>query len=115
MKKLISLCCCVICFGVAGFAQSDSSGGKMMDKMDKMDKKMDNVVVMKDGKVEVMKAGMSMMLMHDTTIHGTMVMMDGNIKMKDGSMHMLKEGEYVTPKGKLMMPKMDGKMPDQKM
>ena len=108
MKKLISLCWFVIFMGVAGFAQSGSSGGAMMDKS--MDKKMDNCVVMKDGKVEVMKSGMSMMLMHDTTIHGTMVMMDGNVKMKDGSMHMLKEGEYVTPKGKVMMPKMDGKM-----
>lgn len=107
MKKLISLCWYVFGMGGAVFAQSAASDGKMMDK--KMDK-MDNCVVMKDGKVEVMKSGMSMMLMHDTTIHGTMVMMDGNVKMKDGSMHMLKEGEYVTPKGKLMMPKMDGKM-----
>jgi hypothetical protein len=104
MKKLISLCWCVIVIGVTGFAQSDSSGGKMMDK------KMGNCLIMKDGKVEVMNSGMSMMLMHDTTIHGTMVMMDGNVKMKDGTMHMLKEGEYVTPKGKVMMPKMDGKM-----
>ena len=104
MKKLISLCWFVIFMGVAGFAQSGSSDGKMMDK------KMGDCVMMKGGKVEVMKSGMSMMLMHDTTIHGTMVMMDGNVKMKDGSMHMLKEGEYVTPKGKVMMPKMDGKM-----
>jgi len=107
MKKLISLCWCVIGMGGAAFAQSGSPDGKMMDK--KMDK-MGNCVIMKDGKVEVMKSGMSMMLMHDTTIHGTTVMMDGNVKMKDGSMHMLKEGEYVTPKGKVMMPKMDGKM-----
>jgi hypothetical protein len=105
MKKLISLCWFVIGMGGAVFAQLPD--GKMMDK--KMDK-MENCVIMKGGKVEVMKSGMSMMLMHDTTIHGTMVMMDGNVKMKDGSMHMLKEGEYVTPKGKVMMPKMDGKM-----
>jgi hypothetical protein len=110
MKKLISLCWCVIVIGVTGFAQSDSSGGKMMDKKMDMDKKMGNCLIMKDGKVEVMNSGMSMMLMHDTTIHGTMVMMDGNVKMKDGTMHMLKEGEYVTPKGKVMMPKTDGKM-----
>jgi hypothetical protein len=103
MKKLIGLFWCVIVMGITGFAQSDTS------------KKMDNCLMMKDGKVEVMKAGMSMMLMHDTTIHGTMVMMDGNVKMKDGTMHMLKEGECVTPKGKVMMPKMDGKMTDQKM
>ncbi len=102
MKKFTGICLLIV-FTAGAAAAQDSS--HMMNKKPK------DCVMMKDGKMMVMKSGMTMMLMHDTTLgHGTMVMMDGNVKMKDGSMHMLKEGECVMPNGKVMMDKMSGKM-----
>ena len=48
--------------------------------------KMKDCVMMKDGKMMVMKGGMSMMMMGDSTFkNGTMVMKDGTVKMKDGT------------------------------
>lgn len=65
---------------------------------------MKDCIMMKDGKVMVMKSGMSMQLMKDTTLkHGVMVMMDGTVKKKDGTTYMLKEGESVMGNGKVMM------------
>lgn len=76
--------------------------------------KMKDCIMMKDGKMEVMKGGVSMMMMSDSTFkNGTMVMKDGTVKMKDGTTHMLKDGEYVIG-GKVKMMK-DDKMSDGKM
>ncbi len=96
MKKL-AIVCLFSFFTAAAFAQTSD---KMMN-----DKK--DCIMMKDGKMMVMKGGMSMMMMNDTTIHGTMVMKDGSYKMKDGKMHMLKDGECIMPSGKMKMMKMD--------
>ena len=97
MKKLVTVCL-FACFGAAAHAQTDT---KMMND------KMKDCVMMKDGKMMVMKGGMNMMMMNDTTIHGTMVMKDGTVKMKDGSSMMLKNGEAIMSNGKMKMMKMD--------
>jgi hypothetical protein len=76
--------------------------------------RMKDCVMMKDGKMMVMKGGMSMMMMSDSTFkNGTMVMKDGTVKMKDGTTHLLKDGECVIG-GKVKMMK-DDKMSGGKM
>ena len=100
MKKLICVGSFLFLSGAALMAQT-SPGSNMMDH------KMKDCIMMKDGKVMVMKSGMSMQLMKDTTLkHGVMVMMDGTVKKKDGTTYMLKEGESVMGDGKVMMAKM---------
>jgi hypothetical protein len=104
MKKMIGICLFVMFTGAA-FAQSDSSG-KMGGKM--MHDKMKDCIMMKDGKMMVMRGGVSMMMDKDTTVgNGTMVMTNGMVKMTDGSTRMLKDGECVMPNGKVKMMKMD--------
>ncbi len=72
--------------------------------------KMKDCIMMKNDSMMVMKAGKSMMMMHDTTVsHGTMVMKNGMVKMKDGSTHMMKNGEYLK-NGKVEMSDMKGMM-----
>ena len=79
-----------------------------------MDHKMKDCIMMTGGKVMVMKGGMSMQLMKDTSLkHGVMVMMDGMVKKKDGTTYMLKEGESIMGNGKVMMA--DDKMSGSKM
>jgi hypothetical protein len=76
--------------------------------------KMKDCIMMKDGKMVVMKGGMSMTMMGDSTFkNGIMVMKDGTVKMKDGTTHMLKDGECVV-NGRVKMMK-DEKMPGDKM
>jgi hypothetical protein len=100
MKKLICVGSFLLLSGMAVMAQIGTDS-KMMDH------KMKDCIMMKEGKVMVMKGGMSMQLMKDTTLkHGVMVMMDGTVKQKDGTTHMLKEGESVMADGKVMMSKM---------
>jgi hypothetical protein len=110
MKKLICVGSFLLLSGAAVMAQTTPSGaGSGM-----MDHKMKDCLMMKDGKVMVMKSGMSMQLMNDTTLkHGVMVMMNGTVKKKDGTTYMLKEGESVMGKGKVMM--MGDKMSGSKM
>jgi hypothetical protein len=105
MKKITCMAFGLLFFGAAVMAQT---GGSQM-----MDHKAKDCLMMKDGKVIVMKGGMSMQLTKDTTLkNGVMVMMDGNVKKKDGSTYMLKNGESVGGNGKIMM---SDKMSDGKM
>jgi hypothetical protein len=100
MKKLFGLVALVVAMSYGSFAQS----GKMKDCM-----------MMKDGKMMVVKDGKTMSMNMDMTLgNGTMVMKDGTVKMKDGSTQMLKEGQYIDKNGKVGMMKMD-KMGDGKM
>jgi uncharacterized Zn ribbon protein len=98
MKALFGFCL-FLTFAVTASAQSS---------------KMKDCIMMKDGKMMVMKSGMSMMMMNDSTFkNGTMVMKDGTVKMKDGTTHMLKDGECVVG-GKVKMMQ-EGKMAGDKM
>ncbi len=111
MKKIFSLLVAsTLC--LAGFSQE-----KKMDKMDKtqkMENEMKDCVMMKDGKMMVMKGSDHMMMEKEMTMtNGTMVMTDGTIKMKDGTTKMMKENECIYMDGK--MGKMHHKMDKKKM
>ena len=63
-------------------------------------------VMMKDGKMMVMKDGQTMPMDSDMTMtDGSMVMKDGTMMMKDGSKMMLKDGDRVGMDGKMMKSK----------
>ncbi|WP_162996872.1 DUF6799 domain-containing protein [Mucilaginibacter kameinonensis] len=67
--------------------------------------KMKDGVMMKDGKMMVMKEGKTMMMDKDMTMsNGTMVMTDGMVKMKDGKSMMLKNGQCVNMDGTIEKP-----------
>jgi hypothetical protein len=105
MKKLF--------FAVALFI---SLGTMAQDaKMDdsKMDHKMKDCVMMKDGKMMTMMDGKTMMMDKDMTLKdGTMVMTSGMYKNKKGKTMQLKEGECLTMDGKkTKMKKEMDKMP----
>jgi hypothetical protein len=107
MKKLICVGSFLVLSVLSGVAVMAQTGSGTASGSNMMDHKMKDCIMMKDGKVMVMKGGMSMQLMKDTTLkHGVMVMMDGMVKKKDGTTHMLTEGESVMGDGKVMMAKL---------
>jgi hypothetical protein len=89
MKKLLILFAAFLLS--ASVHAQDSSKPKMKD-----------YIMMMNGKMMVMKHGMSMDLKSDTTLkNGTKVMTDGTVKTKDGKTVMLKEGECLYGDGKI--------------
>ena len=77
-------------------------------KMDNMDHKMKDCVMMKDGKMMAMKDGKTMEMDHDMTMtNGTMVMKDGSVKMSNGKTMKMKDGECMYMDGKMKKMKMD--------
>ncbi len=109
MKKFIVL---IAAFVVsAGVYAQDSTSGNMSNGttnspgMDNMHQ-MKDCVMMKDGKMMVMKGGNTMAMTKTMTMkNGTMVTTNGTVKMKDGKTKMLKDGDCVNMDG--MMSKMD--------
>ena len=96
---MIALIACIVSTGV--FAQ---------EKMDKMATKKD-VVMMKDGKMMMIKEGKTMTMDKDVVLkNGTTVMVDGSIKMKDGKMEKMKNGDAMDMDGNKMKPKTKPKM-----
>lgn len=94
------------------FAQNDMSGMKMTHhKKNSMHHgMMKDCVMMKDGKMMVMKNGKKMPMTEDMTMSNGMVCMkDGTCKMKDGTTMVMKNGEKCTMDGKMSVMKM-GKM-----
>jgi len=98
------------------FAQEKNKDSKMSSsKMNKMHDKMQDCVVMENGKMMVMKGGKTMGMDQDMTLkNGSTVMTDGTIKMKNGETKMLKDGQCVYMNGKMGMMKME-KMKSDKM
>jgi hypothetical protein len=92
MKKvLVSLFAITLTLGV--FAQDSTSGKHSMAQKHEG-------VIMKDGKLLMMKNGQTTQLTTDLTLdNGTVVMADGTVKAKDGTTSTLKEGDYVTMNG----------------
>lgn len=79
--------------------KSDTSHHHMMTMKD--------CVMMKDGKMMVIKGGKNMEMTQDMTLSdGTTVMKDGNIKMKDGKTTSLKNGDCIYMDGKIKRSKM---------
>jgi hypothetical protein len=106
MKKLMILAFAFVC--TAGAVSAQDSTGQKMHKMG--DHKMKDCVMMKDGKVMVMKNGQKSELTEDMTLsNGTTVTKDGTVKTSDGKTMMLKDGEWVGMDGKM------GKMGKMKM
>ena len=112
MKKVLFLALAVVC--TAGVVSAQDTSGHKMHKMDhgNMDHKMKDCVMMKDGKMMVMKDGQHTELSEDMTLgNGTMVMKDGSVKMSDGTTKMLKNGDWLDMDGKMgTMDKMKMKM-----
>ena len=74
----------------------------------KMEKKlqMPDCVMMKAGKLMVMKGGIVTSLDKDLTLtNGTVIKVDGTVKSADGATIKLKEGEAIGLDGKLIMKK----------
>jgi hypothetical protein len=100
MKKVwISLC--ALTFTAVAFAQDSTSTSNVTVQKNAMQKN-ETGVIMKDGKLLMMKDGQTTQLTSDLTLdNGAIVTADGNIKSKDGTVTTLKEGEYVTMEGML--------------
>jgi hypothetical protein len=90
MKKVL-VTLFAITFALGVFAQDSTNA------MNKMAPKQNHEgVIMKDGKLLMMKNGQTTQLTTDLTLdNGTVVMANGTVKMKDGTTSMLKEGDYV--------------------
>jgi hypothetical protein len=109
MKKIMFLAFVCLIGTMAVSAQDKMDTGKM-DKM-KMEHKMKDCVMMKHGKMMVMKKGETMAMMQDMTMsNGTMVMTDGSVKMKDGTMSKMGEGDCMYMNGKMKKMAMTKKM-----
>ncbi|MGZ3840130.1 MAG: D-lyxose/D-mannose family sugar isomerase [Flavisolibacter sp.] len=91
MKKLFLL------FAIVTLAFSAQAQQKKMHQ-----KKMEDCVMMKDGKMMQSKDGNMMDMTQDMTMkNGTMVMTDGTVKMKSGKTMKLKEGDCVMMSGNI--------------
>ncbi len=104
MKKLIMFLLIAGTCTTAAVAQ-DSTKMAKPEKMEKMHD-MKDCVMMKDGKVMVMKGNNVMALDKDLTLaNGTTVKNDGSVKMADGTAMQLKEGEAIDMEGKVIIKK----------
>ncbi|MEO8584400.1 MAG: DUF6799 domain-containing protein [Flavitalea sp.] len=111
MKKLLVLATVALLFTCTLSAQENKMDDKMQDSSmskGKMGHKMmKDCVMMKDGKMMVMKGGENMAMTDNMTMtNGTMVAPDGSVTTKDGKTTMMKDGECVYMDGK--MSKMKG-------
>ena len=120
MKKvLVLLFAMTLTSGV--FAQDSTNAMNKMAPKQNMQKH--DGIIMKNGKLLMMKNGQTTQLTTDMTLdNGTVVMTNGTVKAKDGSTTTLKEGDYVSMDGTHMgninkMPKnnmgKDSTMPDK--
>jgi hypothetical protein len=120
MKKIYCFIAVLLITGAA-FAQTDTSmqdttGLRMMHDsmmqsgmqgMHGMGGKMQDCIMMMNGKPMVMKGGQHTSLNQQMTLpNGTVVMPDGTVKMADGTTRMLKNGECVYMDGTLGKMKM---------
>ncbi len=107
MKKLLFLFA-LLAMGFVLHAQ-DTSMNKMDNKAGKMHHKMKDCVMMKDGKMVVMKGGQTMAMDQDMTMSdGTVVTKDGTVKKSGGETLTLKDGQCVFMNGKIVDMKMKG-------
>ena len=101
MKKF-ALLLTLLVLTAGTFAQQTKTKEKTTNPTSKSKSKMQDCVMMEDGKMMVMKKGKMHELSTDTTLsNGTMVMMDGTVKMKNGKSVMLKDGNCIYMNGKV--------------
>lgn len=105
MKKLFLMITALVMLTCGAVVAQDSTMNKKM-KTHKMGKAKDHIM-MKDGKMWVMKNGVHSEMKEPMTLeNGTMVMTDGTVKMKDGKTMMLKNGNSIDMMGKMRPMKM---------
>ncbi|MBC8984963.1 hypothetical protein H9X96_04150 [Pedobacter sp. N36a] len=105
MKKLFLMITALGMLTCSTVVAQDTIMHKKM-KTHKMSPPKDHIM-MKDGKMWVMKNGKHTELKEPMTLeNGTMVMADGTVKMKDGNTMMLKNGNSIDMMGKVMPMKM---------
>ena len=91
----------VITLALGVFAQDSTNAMNKMAPKQNMQKH--EGVMMKDGKLLMMKNGQTTQLTTDLTLdNGTVVMTNGTVKAKDGKTTVLKEGDYVSMDGTKM-------------
>lgn len=75
-------------------------GGLQAQDNKKTDHKMKDCVIMKEGKMTVMKDGKTTAMDKEMTLtDGTRIMPDGKVMMNDGSTKILKDGESIPLSG----------------
>jgi len=105
MKKVFFLIAAFI-FTMSANAQTNKTTHKVHHGT--MTHSMKDCVMMKDGKMMVMKNGKTMAMDEDMTMSdGTVCMMDGTCKMKNGKTMMMKDGDKCYMNGKMGKMKMD--------
>jgi hypothetical protein len=113
MKKLFFVCAAFLLTAGVTFAQTpDQTPTNQPSKMEKSGK-MKDCVMMKDGKMWMMKDGQKTEMTQNMTMtNGSTVMADGTVKNKDGKTWMMKDGESMDMSGKMKkkMGKMDKQM-----
>jgi hypothetical protein len=101
MKKLTMLLFAAIACTSIATAQDTTKTKDKMHHMGSM-KSMKDCVMMKDGKMMVMKGGETTAMDQEMTMtNGTVVGTDGSVKMKDGTSRQLKDGDCVYMDGKV--------------
>lgn len=101
MKKLTMLLFAAIACTNIATAQDTTKAKDKMHHMGSM-KAMKDCVMMKDGKMMVMKGGETTVMDQEMTMtNGTVVSTDGSVKMKDGTSKQLKDGDCVYMDGKV--------------
>ena len=92
MKKLF-IAIFALSLTAGAFAQDSTGAINNMPQVNKTQSH--DGVIMKNGKVILMKNGQSSILTQDLVLSdGTTVMADGNVKMKDGTAATMQEGDY---------------------
>ena len=106
MKKIFAVLFITV-LTTGAFAQTDSTMGKM-HKMKLKEMIKGDCVMMKDGKMMVMKNGQTKDMDKDMTLgNETTVMKDGTVKMKGGKTMMMKDGDCIYMNGKTSKMKMN--------
>ncbi|MFT3704742.1 MAG: hypothetical protein QM802_20420 [Agriterribacter sp.] len=99
MKKIAIT---IVVFLVCGYAVQAQNTPKKTDSTAHHSMMMKDCVMMKDGKMTVMKGGKTMDMTDDMKLsNGTTIMKDGSIKMKDGKTSTLNNGDCIYMDGKI--------------
>ena len=99
MKKVVVFFAAMLL--TAGIYAQDSTSRKP-EKTEQNDKSQRDCVVMKDGKMMVLKAGKWANLKKNITLdNGTVISSDGSVKLKTGESTTLKEGQGFYMDGKM--------------
>lgn len=106
MKKIFAVLFITV-LTTGTFGQTDSTMSKM-HKMKKREMIKGDCVMMKDGKMMVMKNGQTKDMDKDMALgNGTTVMKDGTVKMKGGKTMMMKDDDCIYMNGKMSKMKMN--------